>query len=262
MSFSVLQNSDLDIQIELARRTSFKDLSKDEWSTFLYTCRNVGLSPLPCMKQMYAIKRKGSITIQTSIDGYRLIADRTGRYMPGKEPTFSYGKDGELISATAYVKKMDCNGQWHEIASIAFFDEYAVYITDRDTGKRRLSEFWDKMGHSQLAKCAETLGIRKGWPAEMSSLRTQEEMEQSNSVPDVEEAIEDGPRVIAKEMADYLKSLLDTDDEKEQEYKNRLLRFYKINDFYELEERHYESLIRAIRKHHDNKSQECLMVGA
>jgi hypothetical protein len=59
-----------------------------------------------------------AMSIQISIDGFRLIADRSGKYAPSREPSFTY-TDGVLESATAYIKKLVA-GQWHEIAATAF----------------------------------------------------------------------------------------------------------------------------------------------
>ena len=48
------------------------------------------------MRQIHAIKCGGRLTIQTSIDGFRLIAERTNRYAPGRETTYTYDDDGRL----------------------------------------------------------------------------------------------------------------------------------------------------------------------
>jgi hypothetical protein len=126
------------------------------------------------MKQIYAIKRGGKLTPQTGIDGYRLIAERTGKYAPGREPTYNYTESGALISATAYVKKMTDDGTWHEVSATAFFDEYC----QRD-GQGQPTQFWKKFRHVMIAKCAETLALRKAFPGDLSAIRTEEEMEQA-----------------------------------------------------------------------------------
>ncbi len=148
----------------------------DELKLFLYTCHHTGLDPL--MKQIYAVKRgKGDyakMTIQTSIDGFRMIAERTGRYAPGRESTFQY--DGnKLVSATSYIKKMTADGTWHEIAANALYEEYVVKYNDKP------SDFWARMPHVMLAKCAESLALRKAFPAELSKIYVEEEMMQAES---------------------------------------------------------------------------------
>jgi len=91
-------------QIALIKRTVANGTTDDELKLFLYMASRTGLDPFA--RQLYAIKRKGKMTIQIGIDGYRVIADRTGRYAPGREPAFSYDDEGKLKSATAYVRKL------------------------------------------------------------------------------------------------------------------------------------------------------------
>jgi len=140
----------------------------------------MGLDPIA--KQIYAVSRwdstlkKNVMTVQVGIDGYRLVAERTGRYAPGREPTFTYGPNGELVSATSYVMKMTDDGKWHEVAATAF---YAEYVQTNKEGQP--TSFWKKMGHSQTAKCAETLALRKAFPSELSAVRSEEEMAQADN---------------------------------------------------------------------------------
>ena len=158
-------------QIDLIKKTVAKGTSDDELKLFLYTCQKTGLDPL--IRQIYAVKRGGvsnQMSIQTGIDGYRLIAERTGKYAPGREPSFTE-KDGRLVSATAYVKKL-VQGEWHDVAATAFYAEY-----EQPTGP-----MWRKMPHVMLAKCAEALALRRAFPAEMSGVYTQEEMSQAEVV--------------------------------------------------------------------------------
>lgn len=161
-------------KVELIKNTICKNCSNDELQLFLHACKRSGLDPF--MKQIHAVKRGDHepMTIQTGIDGYRLIAERTGRYCPGREPTYNYDKNGKLVSATSYVKKQTKDGTWHEIAGNAFYMEYCQRKKDGT-----ITKFWEKMPHGQLAKCAEALALRKAFPAELSGLLTQEEMQQS-----------------------------------------------------------------------------------
>jgi len=173
-------------QISLLRDTICKGATPDEFQMFAHICKKTGLDPF--MKQVFPVKRwdaklkREVMTIQTSIDGYRLLADRTGRYAPGREPTFSVKPDGNLLSATAYVKKQTADGTWHEIAATAFYDEYCQKFMDKSTGEMKPTKFWADMPHSQTAKCAEALALRKAFPAEMSGIYTKEEMQQSDVV--------------------------------------------------------------------------------
>lgn len=155
-------------KVELIKRTVCRGASDDELELFIHVCQRCGLDPF--MKQIYSVKRAGVMTIQTSIDGLRLIADRSGNYSPGSEPNYVYTEEGKLLSATAHLKKRTNDGHWHNVSATAFFNEY------KPNGA---SPFWTNMPHVMLAKCAEALALRKAFPAEMSGLYTSEEMDQS-----------------------------------------------------------------------------------
>lgn len=175
-----------DKKLELLKTTICKGSTDDEFQLFVHVCQKTGLDPF--MKQVYAVKRYDSkerkevMSIQTSIDGFRLIAERTGCYAPGREPTYTYDDKNNLISATSYVKKMTRDGSWHEVAACAHYEEYVQCFKDKETGKMNPSQFWNKMPHVMLAKCAESLALRKAFPAELSGLYTQEEMSQASRI--------------------------------------------------------------------------------
>lgn len=166
-------------QLQLLKNTICRGLTDEQLQLFLYACIRTGLDPF--MKQIHPLlhndKKLGKkvLTIMTGIDGYRLIAERTGKYSPGREPSFTYDDNGNVFSSTAYIKKMTSDGTWHEIAATAFFSEYAK----RDYNGN-VTAFWQDMPHNQLAKCAESLCLRKGFPADLSGIYTKEEMEQAD----------------------------------------------------------------------------------
>lgn len=156
-------------KLHLLKNTVCKGASNDELELFLHICNRTGLDPF--MKQIYSIPRGNQRTIQTSIDGLRVIANRTGQYSPGAESTFVYGEKKELISATSYVRKMTQDGTWHNVSCSAMYSEYKP---SNDT-------FWKKMPHVMLAKCAEAAALRKAFPAEMSGIYIKEEMDQADA---------------------------------------------------------------------------------
>jgi hypothetical protein len=127
-------------QIHLLKSTICKGSTDEELKFFIFACQRTGLDPFA--KQIYSVPRGGQRVIQTSVDGYRIIAERTGRYSPGREPTYAYDKEGNLFSATSYVQKQTKDGSWHEVAASAMMAEY--------DGK---NNFWKKMPHLMLSKC-------------------------------------------------------------------------------------------------------------
>lgn len=174
-------------QIQLLKDTICKGSTPEEFNLFCMICKHTGLDPF--LKQIYPVKRwnaklgREEMTCQTSIDGYRLVAEKTGRYCPGRESTYTYDKNGHLLSATSYVKKLTADGTWHEVSATAFYSEYVQTFPDKMTKELKPTQFWLKMPHVMLAKCAEALALRKGWPAQLGTIYTSEEMEQADPPP-------------------------------------------------------------------------------
>lgn len=199
-------------QSALIKNYLCKGISDDELKLFSAVCKKTGLDPF--MKQIYAVKRKDQMTIQTSIDGYRLIAERTGRYSPGRESTYCYEGD-KLICATSYVKKQTADGTWHEVAASAYYDEYKPTYSN---------QFWDSKKHIMLAKCAESLALRKCFPNELSGLYSEDEMAQASN------------GVINDSQAEELNSLFDKCSIVYQSGFNKWLSKKEVNSIYSLPE--------------------------
>lgn len=159
-------------QIELIKRTVAKGTTDDELALFLYTAKRVGLDPLA--KQIHCVRRggqSGSISIQTAIDGYRLIADRTNKYAGNDDPVFDDESNPTKAMVTVY-KIVD--GVRCPFTATARWSQY--YPGDSQ------GFMWKKMPHLMLGKCAEALALRKAFPAELSGLYTDDEMHQSDAV--------------------------------------------------------------------------------
>lgn len=154
-------------RIELVKRMLCPDITTDEMTVFVQICKRTGLDPFA--KQIYAIRRKGRMTIQTGIDGYRLIADRTERYAGSDDAVF----DDEMnpSKATVTVWKL-VNGVRCAFTASARWAEY--YPGDAS------GQMWNKMPCTMLAKCAEALALRKAFPAELSGVYTGDEMDQAD----------------------------------------------------------------------------------
>lgn len=168
-----------DEKVALIKRTICKDATDDELEMFLMFCKKTGLDPF--LRQIYFVKRMGVGTIQVAIDGYRLVAERTGRYAPGRATTFTYDEDKKLLFATAYVKKMTADGTWHEISASALFSEYCQMKSGG-----QLTVFWSTKPHIMLAKCAESQALRRAFPAELGGMYTTEEMVESHIEADMD----------------------------------------------------------------------------
>ena len=163
-------------KLDLIKKTVAKGATDLELELFLHACKRTGLDPL--MKQIYAIKRKNhktgqeDMSIQTGIDGYRLIADRTGHYAGSDEPQYMIAEDGWPDVASVTVYKM-IGGQRCPFGASARWKEYC----------QESSPMWKKMPFLMLGKCAEALALRKAFPAELSGVYTHEEMMQADNEP-------------------------------------------------------------------------------
>ena len=127
-------------EVNTLKEAYCRDASDSEFKVFVYICERMQLNPFK--KQIYFSKIGGKMTTITGIDGLRLIAERTGRYVPGKDTAFAYTKEGNLYSATSYVKKFGPDKTWHEVAATAIYSEY-----------RANGGVWQSKPHVMLAKC-------------------------------------------------------------------------------------------------------------
>lgn len=139
---------------------------------FLQHCRRTQLDPIA--RQIYAICRKGRWGIQISIDGARLIAERSGKYA-GQTPVEWTG-DGQNwtqvwldrqppAAARVGVHRSDFREPLYAVAN---FQAYAAG-----------GPMWDKMPALMIGKCAEMLALRKAFPQDLSGLYSSEEMDQA-----------------------------------------------------------------------------------
>jgi len=172
-------------QVELIKKAICPPNTSDEdLAVVIMTIERTGLDPFK--KQVHILSRwtkdGDKITVQTSIDGYRLIAQRTGNY-EGQAPQEWCGPDGiwkqvwladyPPSAARVGVYKKGCR---EPIWAVATWRSYVQ--TKRDNTPTAM---WLKMPDVMISKCAEALALRKAFPAELSGIYTEEEMGQADN---------------------------------------------------------------------------------
>lgn len=196
-------------QLDLIRRTVAKDTTSDEFSMFIEVCRRTGLDPF--RKQIYAVvyskdnpeKRRMSIIV--GIDGLRALAARCRDYRPDDDPpVFIYDEAAKsnfnhlgIVSCAVKAYKRDEDGRWFPVVGVAYWDEFVpatdVFATNESgrwmknedgdyiVARRKLpaTSNWAKMPRVMIAKVAESIALRKGWPEELGGVYSDEEVERS-----------------------------------------------------------------------------------
>lgn len=173
---------------------------RDVAEAFLAHCRRTGLDPIA--RQIYCIPRAGVWGIQTSIDGFRVVAERTGKYRGQTPAQWTDGTRKQIILREDGKIVRDGNGNpvteegfdWMDVWPHKDKQPYAarvgvlhadfaepVYVTARFDAYQAGGPMWRKMPDLMIAKCAEALALRKAFPQDLSGLYTSEEMDQANT---------------------------------------------------------------------------------
>lgn len=200
--------------LALVKRTVAKDTTDDEFNVFIAMCRALRLDPLRKQAYAFVFKRpfkrgkngeldrpeQRTLTLVTSITGFRTIADRTGNYRPDEDAPelhFDEAVKGAtnplgLVKAVCRVWKFS-HGGWHKSTAEAYWDEFAPIKeewAEGEDGKRRpngkfvldTSGQWGKMPRLMLSKCAEAAVLRKAFPDELSNVHEEAEIDRQKFI--------------------------------------------------------------------------------
>lgn len=177
------------------------NLTKNQFAWYVLYCQQRGYDPLG--KDVFLVPRsmkqadgswKTILTPQSSIDAFRKRATRSNAY-EGQDGPYWCGLDGvwkdvwlsKVPPAAAKVSIMR-RGFQKPVPGIALYAEYVQ--TDK---QGNVTKFWKNMPANQLAKCAESLALRKAFPDEFGGIYTAEEMAQAEVVDVLPPAYPDKP---------------------------------------------------------------------
>lgn len=160
--------------------------------------------------------KKRKMTIIVTQDGQRVLASRCRDYRPAEtEPEFVYRDELKgptnplgIEKCTVKLWKQDNTNAWHPVIGWAYWTDYAPIKTSgdafewidtgetyQDSGKPKKrkqlkagadiskmqalddSGNWAKMPRVMLAKCANMVALRSGWPETFDGVYAEEEME-------------------------------------------------------------------------------------
>lgn len=150
-----------------------------EFEVLWLGAKSRGLDPVK--KQIHFVKRYDNArecdvwSSQTSIDGFRAIADSTRLYDGQDEPEYEYDAKGLIILARVKAYRKD---HGRPSVGVARWSEFAQFKRNGDP-----LYMWKKMPFHMLGKCAEAVALRKAFPEKLSGLYIHEEMPQEEVDP-------------------------------------------------------------------------------
>lgn len=177
---------------DIYMKTVFNGLTEDE-AVVAYRLakrRNLDVEAKQIFFVPYTDKQgRRSVVSQTSIDGFRLIASKSGKYGGSVDPKLTVKfKDGtkavlsheeydpseidHIISGTISVINTDFP---QPQTATALFKSYCKQYNGNPTG------LWATMPDVMILKCAEALALRKAFPQDLSGIYTSDEMEQAKN---------------------------------------------------------------------------------
>jgi phage recombination protein Bet len=185
-----------DAQLAVLRQIGLEDAGEGDLQVFHHVCQRTGLDPFARQIHMIARNSKSwdpqtrteswdkKFTIQTGIDGYRLIARRAA---DRADVDLEYGdtewcgSDGQWMTvwtrATApAAARVTVLRDGLRFTAVAL---YAEYVQTKNSGEP--NAMWSRMPANQLAKCAEAARAAQGVPQDLSGIYTDEEMGQADN---------------------------------------------------------------------------------
>lgn len=201
-----------DAQVAALHQLGLDNASPADLDVFFHVAKRTGLDPFA--RQIHMIGRSVSVppdrdggqwtkvvkhTIQTGIDGYRLIArraaDRAGIKYSVSAPTWFDTQGGEhavwiapLWGKYPAACRVSVTRDGEEFTAVAMFTEYCQTTGRGD--QLRPTAMWEQRPAGQLAKCAEALVLRMAFPQDLSGLYVDAEVDTME--PNPHRVVEEG----------------------------------------------------------------------
>jgi phage recombination protein Bet len=167
------------------------DAPRGDQLVLLHVAQRTGLDPFA--RQIYMIGRKDDdaeggkkYTIQTGIDGFRVISERHPQYAGVGDAEWC-GQDGVWhdvwvekgppVAARYTVYRKDWD---HPVRAVAHFAEYAQTKYSGEPVAK-----WRTSPALMIAKCAEALARRRAFPQDLAAVYSDEEMDHVDNPPPV-----------------------------------------------------------------------------
>lgn len=169
-------------QIAVLNSLGTQGATREDLAVFFHTCVRTGLDPFA--RQIYMIQRQGKQTIQTGIDGFRLIAQRTTERTNGtlgyEDPQWC-GEDGVwrdvwLSDEPPAASRAVVIRNGGRFPAIALYREYVGLKRDGQP-----NTMWRTKPALMLQKCAAALALRAAFPQDLSGIYTSDEMQQAGN---------------------------------------------------------------------------------
>lgn len=184
---------------------------------FARVCQSSGLDP--AKREIYGIYRGGKLSIQTGIDGLRVVAERSGSYAGSEEYEFEYNPDIKVTvndmgstkvvpnKAKATVLKVVA-GQVVKTTRTANWADY--YPGDK------MGQMWRKFPEIMLGKCAEAQALRAAFPNVAQLYLEEETQNNTTETPQTIENVADSIKnATTTEEIDQIVNRLNVDEQKQ-----------------------------------------------
>ena len=171
-------------------------VTPQEMMFFMGVCKSRGLNPFN--RDCYLIKytQSGGAAIVTSVDYFRKRA-RAQKDCKGWQKGIIVERNGEVVYSKGLMLDDDVLlGGWFRAQPEGWSEPFELEVNLKGYIKRKsdgsVTKFWSKENQpSQIAKVAESQGLRTLWPDEFQQLYTQEEMDTSTTFKGAEK-VENG----------------------------------------------------------------------